>query len=125
MATPSQFLINKINFFQKLKLSSPLSGKRMSRNTGSTLIFTKKFKEKNKLIIPINQDNPYKLDIILPNLIYSYAHFPNLIYNYRLHKYMQETSNRKIQISNTLLKLVNRYYLCSTCYNCLKCCPHK
>ena len=32
-------------------------------NPNLYLIFTKKFKEKNKLIIPINRDNPYKLEI--------------------------------------------------------------
>ena len=74
-----------------------------SYNSNLYPIFTKKFKEKNKLIIPINQDNPYKSGIILPNLIYSYTHFPNLIYSYiLLHKYIQETPIRKIQISNTL-----------------------
>ena len=49
-------------------------------NPNSYLIFTKKLKEK-KLIIPINQDNPYKLEIVLLNIIYSYTHFSNLIYN--------------------------------------------
>ena len=64
-------------------------------------IFTKKFKEKNKLIIPINHDNLYKSGIILPNLIYSYIHFLNLIYSYiQLHKCIQETPIKKIQISN-------------------------
>ena len=65
-------------------------------------IFTKKFKEINKLIIPINHDYTYKSGIILPNLIYSYTQFPNLIYNYiQLHKYIQKTPNRKIQLSNS------------------------
>ena len=64
-------------------------------------IFTKKFKEKNKLIISINHDNPYKSRIILPNLIYNYINFLNLIYSYiQLHKCIQETLIKKIQISN-------------------------
>ena len=59
------------------------------------LYLQRNLRKKNKLIIPINQDNPYKSEIILLN-----THFPNLIYNYILHKYIQETSNRKIQVSN-------------------------
>ena len=67
------------------------------------ILYLQRNLRKKKLIIPINQDNPYKSGIILLNVIYSYTHFPNLIYNYiLLHKYIQETPMRKIQISNTL-----------------------
>ena len=43
-------------------------------NSTLYLILTEKLNEINKLIIPINQDNHYKLGIILPNLIYNYTH---------------------------------------------------
>ena len=45
------------------------------------LYLQRNLRKKNKLIIPINQDNPYKLEIVLLNIIYSYTHFSNLIYN--------------------------------------------
>ena len=54
-------------------------------------------KEINKLAIPINQNNPKKWGIILPNLIYNYMHNFKYIYIY-----IQKTSNSKIQNSKTL-----------------------